>query len=376
MRAAGVDVKLLEHEGKAVMAKHGIPIPRGTVVTAAKDLEALEYPVALKAQVLVGGRGKAGGIQLVSDVKEAAEAFERIRNLTIGGYAVRSVYAEEKLDIETELYLSVTIDRTAREPLLMASAQGGVDIEGVPDEALLKVHVPALVGMQGYMKRALAKQLGLPKETAKKVAGVAAKVYAMFRAEDAELVEINPLVVLKDGRVIAADAKVTIEDNALYRHEAYQGLEQDLTPLEKEAKAKGITFIQLPGDIGVIANGAGLTMATLDVLNLKGGNGGTFLDLGGTDDPKQVQEAFHILVKAKPSVILLNIFGGITKCDTVALGVKAAMEGETVQVPVVARIKGLNEEEAKRILRDAGMHPAESMEEAAELAVSLRGGSA
>ena len=366
-------MKLLEHEGKAVLARHGIAIPRGQVIANADDLASLGFPVVLKAQVLVGGRGKAGGIVYVNTLKEAEATFERLLNLTIGGYPVRSVYAEERLAIDRELYLSVTIDRSAREPLLMASARGGIDIEAVPDEDLLKIHVPALVGMQPYVRRALRGALRLPKETSKQVEGIADKVYALFREEDAELVEINPLVVLKDGRVVAADAKVIIEDNALYRHREYQDLEQDLTPLEKEAKAKGITFIQLPGDIGVIANGAGLTMATLDVLNLKGGQGGTFLDLGGTDDPKQVQEAFHILMKAEPSVILLNIFGGITKCDTVALGVQAAMEAEPTKVPVVAHIKGVNEAEAKQILRDAGMHPAETMEEAAELAVKLRG---
>jgi succinyl-CoA synthetase beta subunit len=186
-------------------------------------------------------------------------------------------------------------------------------------------------------------------------------------------VEINPLAVLTDGRVVAGDAKLVVDDNAEYRHPDYAALDQDRTPLEEEAHDKGITFIQLDGDIGVIANGAGLTMATLDVLNLKGGRGGTFLDLGGTDDPAKVQEAFEILLKATPSVIFLNIFGGITKADTVALGVQQTFAKRTVHVPVVARIKGVNEARAKEILAGAGMHSVETMEDGAELAVKLRG---
>ena len=370
----GARLKLLEYKGKEVLTRHGIPVPRGGLVTAKAQLASLSYPVALKAQVLAGGRGKAGGIRLVSTAKEAESALDAILSLTIGGYRVKQVYSEERLDIAQELYLSITIDRSARVPLLMASTQGGVDVESVPEEGLFRAHIPPLVGPQPFLFRALRKRLGLSKEVSQQVEAIAGKLYGLFRSEDAELVEINPLAVLRDGRVVAGDAKVTIDDSALYRHEEYEGLNQDLTPLEREAHEKGITFIQLSGDIGVIANGAGLTMATLDVLNLKGGNGGTFLDLGGTDDPEKVKQAFEILVKARPKVILMNIFGGITKCDTVALGVKEAMEENPVKVPVVARIKGLHEEEAHRILRDAGMHPADSMEEAAEMAVKLRGG--
>jgi len=218
------------------------------------------------------------------------------------------------------------------------------------------------------------KRLGVAGHIAEQVSDIARRAYELFRVEDAELVEINPLVITKTGKVVAGDAKLVVDDNAEYRHLEYAKLDQDRTTLEQEAHEKGITFIQLDGDIGVIANGAGLTMATLDVLNLKGGRGGTFLDLGGTDDPERVAQAFEILLKARPSVVLLNIFGGITKADTVALGVKAALGTMHANVPVVARIKGVNEDRAREILREIGMYAVDTMEEGAELAVRVNAG--
>ncbi len=370
--AAGA-MKFLEYKAYEILRKHGISAPRGILAATPEDLVNPPLPCAVKAQVLAGGRGKAGGIRFANTVEEAREAARQILGMTIGPYTVKQVFAQEKLDIAKELYLSLTINRSARAPLLMASAMGGMDIEAVPDDAILKVHIPAVFGPQPYVFRTLRKFLGLPKEQADQVDDIAHKMYALFRAEDAELVEINPLAVLRDGRVVAGDAKLTVDDSAEYRHPEYADLPQDRTPLEEEAHDKGITFIQLDGDIGVIANGAGLTMATLDVLNLKGGRGGTFLDLGGTDDPEKVRQAFEILLKANPSAIFLNIFGGITKADTVALGVKQAFEEMRVRVPVVARIKGVNEDRAKQILRDLGMFPVETIEEGAELAVKVRG---
>ena len=366
-------MKLLEHQGKQVLSRYAIPIPRGVLVTGRDALKTLAYPVALKAQVLAGGRGKAGGIRVVHNAAEAETAYDSILKLTIAGYAVKQVYAEERLDIAQELYLSLTIDRSARAPLLMASRSGGVEVESLSEAEMFTAHIPPSLGVLPYLFRAMRAKLGLARELSAQVEDITTKTCQLFRKEDAELVEINPLAVLRDGRVVAGDAKVTIDDSALYRQPEHEGVDQDRTPLEQEAHDKGITFLQLEGDIGVIANGAGLTMATLDVLGLKGGRGGTFLDLGGTDDPEKVRQAFHILVKAKPRVILMNIFGGITKCDTVAIGVEKAMAEQPTPVPVVARIKGVNEAEAKRILSDAGMHPADSLEEAAELAVKLRG---
>src|SRR2546430_8154345 len=330
----------------------------------------------VKAQVLVGGRGKAGGIKPADSLDEARSVAGQILGMGIHGYRVKAVYLEERLDIGRELYLGLTIDRSAREPLLMASAKGGIDIEAVPRDQIYMEHIPAVVGIQPYVLRSLVKQLALPKEIGDQFASVVRNAYDLFRKEDPELVEINPLVVTKDGRVVAGDAKLVIDDNAEYRHPEYANLDQDRTPLEQEAHDKGITFIQLDGDIGVIANGAGLTMATLDILSLKGGKGGTFLDLGGTDDPAKVKQAFELLIKANPSVILLNIFGAITKADTVALGVKQALEEMHTKNPVVARIKGVNEAQAKEMLRSIGMYPAETVEEAAELAVKVKSGGA
>jgi succinyl-CoA synthetase beta subunit len=367
-------MKFLESKAKEIFARYGIPVPKGVLASSPEGIVDPPLPCMVKAQVLVGGRGKAGGIRPAESLDDARRVAGEILGMTIGGYVVKSVYVEERLAIERELYLSYTIDRSAREALLMASGTGGVEIESLPHEQIFMEHIPVLVGPQPYVWRALTKRLGLPKSVVDQIVDIARKTYDLFRREDAELVEINPLVVTRDGRVVAADAKLIIDDNAEYRHAEYASLDQDRTPLEEEAHEKGITFIQLDGDIGVIANGAGLTMATLDVLNLKGGRGGTFLDLGGTDDPDKVAQAFEILLKAQPSVVLLNIFGGITKADTVALGVKKALEVMHAKIPVVARIKGVNEDRAKAMLREMGMYPAETLEEAAELAVKLRRG--
>lgn len=367
-------MKFYEYKAHEIFRTYDIPVPCGVLATTPEEIVDPPLPCVVKAQVLIGGRGKVGGIKFANTVEEAREAARQILGMTIGPYTVRQVYAQEMLDIGQELYLSITIDRSAREPLFMASAMGGMEIEALPRERIFMEHVPAMAGIQPYLLRTMLKFLGLPKEVGEQVATIVRKAYSLFRKEDAELVEINPLVVTKDGRVIAGDAKLVVDDNAEYRHPEYADLDQDRTPLEEEAHDKGITFIQLDGDIGVIANGAGLTMATLDVLNLKGGKGGTFLDLGGTDDPEKVKQAFEILIKANPSVILLNIFGGITKADTVALGVKQALEDMHTELPVVARIKGVNEAQAKEILRSIGMYAAETIEEAAELAVKVQAG--
>jgi succinyl-CoA synthetase beta subunit len=367
-------MKFLEYKAKEIFARYGIPVPRGIVASKPEEITDPPLPCMVKAQVLVGGRGKAGGIRPAETFEEARQVAGQILGMDIRGYRVKQVYLEERLSIAKELYLGLTIDRSAREPLLMATPMGGMDVEEVPREELFMEHVPAMVGVQPYVLRSLLMKLAVSKEIGNQVASIVRKAYELFRKEDAELVEINPLVVTTDGRVIAGDAKLVLDDNAEYRHPEYANLDQDRTPLEQEAHDKGIVFIQLDGDIGVIANGAGLTMATLDVLNLKGGKGGTFLDLGGTDDPEKVKQAFEILIKARPSVILVNIFGGITKADTVAIGVKQALEEMHTKIPVVARIKGVNEARAREILQSMGMYAAETIEEAAELAVKVRAG--
>jgi succinyl-CoA synthetase beta subunit len=366
-------MKLLEHKAKEVLSRYGIPVPRGVVASSAELVKDFPYPAAIKAQVPIGGRGKAGGIKFAQNSEQAKEFFDEIIGMDIRGYEVKHVLVEEMVESEKDLYLSFLIDRKAGTTLLMVSDEGGVEVQSVPDEKIFKAHISPLIGLQSFALRDLMMSLGLRDEEAKTLTGILKMCYQVYEKEDAELIEINPLMISKDGKFVAVDAKMTIDDNALARHPEYQDMPRDISELERKAKKRGIAFVKLDGNIGVIANGAGLTMATLDVLNAKGGKGGVFLDLGGTDDADRVKEAFYLMQMAKPSVILLNIFGGITKCDTVALGVKEALEEKKIDIPVVARIKGLNEKEAKEILKDAGMIPTDTISEAAEEAVRLGG---
>jgi succinyl-CoA synthetase beta subunit len=364
-------MKLFEYRGKELFDKYGIAVPNGRLVKDDNDFSGLNFPFVLKAQVPIGGRGKAGGIKSVDNVSNAKENFSKIMGMDIKGYTVRKVLAEEKVDIKKELYLSITLDRSKRMPLIMASGEGGMDIESVPDEKIFKEWVNPLIGIQSYQIRRIVSKLKLEKEEGKEVAKVLSKIYKLFREYDCELVEINPLIIKKDGGVMALDSKVNINDDALYRHTDLEPEVVELTPLEKDAKEKGIAFIQLDGNIGVIANGAGLTMATLDALTNYSGKGGVFLDLGGTDDPEKVKQAFSLMKKAKPKVIFLNLFGGITRCDTVAKGVKDVITKEGIDCPVISRIKGCNEEEAKDILKDAGLITGTTLQDAAQKSSDL-----
>ncbi len=363
-------MKLYEYKAKIIFSDNGIPVPKGKVVEHLDELRAVDkFPVVLKAQVLVGGRGKSGGIKFARTMDEAVSHLKCLLDMEIKGFKVKRVLVEEMLDIETEIYLGFVFDRSAGLPMLIASRSGGVDIESVPEEGLFKAHVNPLIGIQQFVLRGLVDKLGKDVPS-KELAGLAKTLYKIFVEFDAELAEINPLVVTKDGKLVAADAKITVDDNAAYRHKDIKVVE-DLMPLEREAKAKGISFIQLDGNIGVIATGAGLTMATLDSLNMFHGKGGVFLDLGGTDDTQKVKDAFILLHKANPKVIFLNIFGGITKCDTVALGIKEALRSIGSKVPVVARIRGRHEDEGKRILNDAGFIATDNLEVAAKKAAEL-----
>jgi len=361
-------MKLFEYVAKGVLARHGIPVPEGFVVTSADQIRRIPGPIMVKAQVLVGGRGKAGGIKPANNLDEARKAASQILGMNINGYVTKEVLLEQRLEAAKELYLGITIDRSHRSLLVMASPDGGMDIEGVPADRILMLPIDPLIGYQPYHGRKVGAFMGLEKDQAVQVERICQRLYELIMREDVELAEINPLVVTKDGKVVAGDAKVTIDSDALFRHPEYEKFEEDLTPLEAKAKSMDIAFVQLDGNIGVIANGAGLTMATLDSINMYGGKAGIFLDLGGTDDPEKVKKAMQLMLEANPKVVLLNIFGGITKCDTVAKGVLEAMEGKTAKVPIVARIKGVNEEEGREMLKSAGMIPASGLSEAAEKA--------
>lgn len=361
-------MKLFEHKAKEVFRRHGIPVPAGFVVSSPEEIKDIPGPVMVKAQVLIGGRGKAGGIKPAETVEQAREAASAIIGMDIRGHVTKEVLVEERLDVAKELYLGVTVDRGRRSLLLMASADGGIDIESVPEERMLMVPIDPLVGYQPFIGRTVASFLGLDRAQGSAVGDTCRRLHELVVSEDAELAEINPLVITRSGKVIAGDAKLTIDSDALFRHEEYASLSEDLTPLEQKARDTDIAFVQLDGDIGVIANGAGLTMATLDSLTTHGGKAGVFLDLGGTDDPEKVKQAMMLMKEAQPKVILLNIFGGITKCDTVAEGVLEVVRETGLDVPMVARIKGVNEERAREMLKGAGLIAASGLSEAAEKA--------
>ncbi len=376
-------VKLAEWRGKELFRKYSIPLPKGHVARSADEAEALvragtvPLPCVVKAQVLAGGRGKGGAVRFANSPAEARAAAEAILGLEFKGEKVRELLLEEKLGIARELYLSVTLDRGQRVPIFIASAQGGVEIEAVDDAAIERTPVHPFPGLAAYEKRRIATVLGLTGGPAKSLDRLLEALWNLFVREDAELVEINPLAVVGDG-LVALDAKVIIEDDASFRHPEYDDIVDDRTPLEEVAREKGIAFVQLDGNIGVIANGAGLTMATLDVLKEFGGNPGVFLDLGGTDDPKKVTEAFLLMARAKPKAVFLNIFGGVTRCDTVATGLVEAMKQVPAadRFPLVARIRGNNEKEGIDILRAAGITSIPTLKESAQAAVAAAGGTA
>jgi succinyl-CoA synthetase beta subunit len=374
-------VKLPEWQGKHVFRKYGVPLPRGEVARSPAEAQSLvaegkvPLPCVVKAQVLTGGRGKGGAVQFANTPEEVRSAAESILGREFKGELVREVLIEEKLPIGRELYVSLTLDRSQRLPLLMTSAHGGVEIESVADSEIERQTVDPFPGLTGYEKRRAAKSLGIEGPLSKALDRLLESLWNVFQKEDAELVEINPLAVVGDG-LCALDAKVIIEDDATFRHPDYAEVRDDRTELEEIAREKDIAFVQLDGNIGVIANGAGLTMATLDVLKELGGAPGVFLDLGGTDDPKKVTEAFLLMARAKPAAVFLNIFGGITRCDTVAKGLVEAMAHVPAadRFPIVARIRGNNEADGIAILRAAGVTSVSDLRASAQAAVNAAGG--
>ena len=370
-------VKLTEWRGKEIFRAYGVRLPRGTTASTAEEARAIvqggdvPLPCVIKAQVLAGGRGKGGAVRFASTLDEVADATRAILAMEFKGEKVRTVLLEEKLSIAREVYVSLTLDRSLRLPILMVSPQGGVEIESVGDDGIRRIPVHPFTGLTGYERRAAAAFLQVSGPVAKSLDRLLDALWRVFMQEDAELVEVNPLAQVGE-ELVALDAKVIIEDDAAFRHPQYAEIRDDRTPLEEIAREKDIAFVQLDGNIGVIANGAGLTMATLDVLQQFGGRPGVFLDLGGTDDPRKVTEAFLLMAKARPAAVFLNIFGGVTRCDTVARGLVEAMKqvapGE--RFPLVARIRGNNETEGIAILREAGVTSLKDLKESALAAVA------
>lgn len=377
-------MKLHEYQSKQIFAKYGIPIPRGRVATSASEAkqvaEELGTRVVVKSQVLVGGRGKAGGIRLAKTPKEAEEAATSILGMEIKGLPVRKVLVDEAANISKEIYLGLTNDRSARRPVLMASAAGGIEIEEVAQktpEKIIKLHIDPLLGLRDYQARDVAAGIDLPRNHWRLFGEIARGLWQVYLNTDATLAEINPLVITTDNRLMALDGKMVIDDNALFRHSDL-GEMRDLdveAPAEIEARKYGLSYIKLDGQIGCMVNGAGLAMATMDIIKYCGGEPANFLDVGGGAGAEKVAAAMRIiLLDANVKAILFNIFGGITRCDEVARGILAAMAEVKPRVPMVVRLVGTNAEEGRRLLSNAQMITAETLYEAAQKAVSAANG--
>ncbi|MBA4168902.1 MAG: ADP-forming succinate--CoA ligase subunit beta [Chloroflexi bacterium] len=379
-------MKLQEYRSKEILARHGVPLLSGQTATTPEEARAaaadLGGAVVIKAQVLVGGRGKAGGVKLASSPDEAEQAAREIIGLDIKGTTVKTVLVAPAADIAHEYYLGLILDRSSKAITIIASAEGGVEIEETaktnPD-AILSLPLHPLIGLQEHEVRRVAFVLGLPADLRKDFATVLRGLYAAFIESDADLAEVNPLVVTDDGRLLALDAKIVLDDSALSRHpdlEAMRDLNEE-EPSEIAAREAGISFIKLDGSIGCMVNGAGLAMTTMDLVKLAGGEPANFLDIGGGAKQDKVTAAFKIILD-DPNVkaILINIFGGITRGDEVARGIVEARAALTRDVPMVVRIVGTNSEEAKPILAEANLITAESLDDAAAKAVAAAGAAA
>ncbi|RJX23377.1 MAG: ADP-forming succinate--CoA ligase subunit beta [Dethiobacter sp.] len=367
-------MKLYEYMGKDLLAGFGITIPQGKVVCHPQEAASAFKeigPAVIKTQVLTGKRGKAGGIAFVNNPREAQNEAGRLLGMTIGGFKVERLLVESKLQIDRELYLAIVLDGTLRYPVVLTSTRGGMDIEEVPPEFIVKYPVRPSLGLQPFMAREICRRLDLKADLAKEFSTVLLKLYRLFKERDAELVEINPLVLSK-GRFIAADAKVTIDDDALFRQKDLVKVEER-TDLEKKAHELGLAFVELDGDIAVMANGAGMAMATLDMIHYYGGRPANFLDAGGGAGVEQTAQALELLLATKPRVIMINIFGGITRCDDVANAFAKVKREKNINVPVVFRLVGTNEEAGRKILDDIGVSAYGTMRETAQKAVELAG---
>jgi succinyl-CoA synthetase beta subunit len=389
-------LKIHEYQAKSVLARFGVPVPRGEVTFTAHDAAAIAERlgtsvVVVKAQIHAGGRGKGGGVKLAKSPDEAERLAKQMIGMTLvthqtgpEGRKVGRVLIEEGLQIERELYLSMLLDRAAGRPVIIASAAGGMDIEEVAashPEQILREHVDPATGVVPFQARKLAFAMGLDAGAAGKMVKLLDAIYKAFIETDASLIEINPLILTKAGDLIALDAKVTLDDNALYRHpdiREFRDLSEE-DPLEVEASKFSLNYIRLDGNIGCMVNGAGLAMATMDIIKLAGGEPANFLDVGGGANAEQIKNAFRILMADKNvKAVFINIFGGILRCDVLAAGVIAAVKELGVPVPIVIRMEGTNVEEGKRMLKESGLNftTADSMNDGASAAVALAGSAA
>ena len=365
-------MKLYEYLGKELFARYDIPVPAGRVVESAeqaKEAAAELGEVVIKSQVLTGKRGKAGGIAFASSAGEARTEAERIFKMELGGFKAEKLLVEEKIQIEQEIYLALTVDGTAQKPVVLVSLDGGMDVEDVPEERMIRWPVDVTVGLQGFMVREICRQLGVSGDLQKEFIKLLPRLYRLFREMDAELAEINPLA-LTPGGLVAADAKVTIDDDALYRHKDLPRI-REKTDLELQAEELDLAYVELDGDIAVMANGAGITMATLDMVQHYGGTPANFLDFGGGADVEKTSQSLELLLGTDPRVLLINIFGGITRCDVVAEAFSRVKESKGIDLPVSFRLVGTNEAEGRAILEKAGIKSFTSMEEAVSHAVDL-----
>ncbi|MFZ8784308.1 ADP-forming succinate--CoA ligase subunit beta [Thermocrinis sp.] len=380
-------MKLHEHQAKEILEKYNLPVPEGKVAFSLQEAKQVaeelgEFPLVVKAQVHCGGRGKAGGVKLVKNMEELEAAVEGMLGKVLktfqcpDGKPVNRVLIEKATPIEKEYYLSITLDRSVSKPVLMASAEGGMEIEEVAKEkpeAIHMLHIDPDLGLMPSQARKLAYKLGLPVNDFVKIA---LGLYRAYEELDASLVEVNPLVLTKDGKLVLLDAKVEIDDNALFRHKDLEEIEDltQLDPLEVEAKTYSLNYIKLGGNIGCMVNGAGLAMTTMDIIKLAGGEPANFLDVGGGANVEQIANAFRILMADKNvKAVFINIFGGILRCDRLANGLVEAAKMVEIKVPVVVRMEGTNVEEGKRILSESGLNfiTAEDMWDGAKKAVEL-----
>jgi succinyl-CoA synthetase beta subunit len=374
-------VNLNEYQAKRLFSQHGVPIPKGKVATTpteARDIaRELGGKVVIKALVLTGGRGKAGGVKLAQTPDQAEEVASQILGLNIKGFTVHKVLVDEQAPgINQEIYLAVLIDRAAGLPMLMASAAGGMDIEQVAKETpekIHKIHIDPFLGLRGYQTTQIAAAMDLPQELWREFHSIATGLYNCFQANDASLVEVNPLVITGQNKLMALDGKISVDDNGLIRHPELAEL-RDLdeeTPAEREARTAGLNFIQLDGNIGCMVNGAGLAMASMDIIKLFGGEPANFLDIGGGARADKVATALRLILSdPKVKAILFNIFGGITRGDEVAKGILEALEHIKTDVPMVVRLVGTNAEEGMALLANANMLTAKTLSEAAKKAVA------